>query len=140
MDRRLAFLTALLAFTGVALGAFGAHGLKNAFEGLADGAQRIGWWETGVRYQLFHTVAVGLTGVISWHVTNRFTAWAAGFFTAGVVVFSGSLYVMCLTGMRGLGAVTPVGGVFFLAGWVAFAVSARGLGRTKEMTARPGEP
>lgn len=140
MDRRLAFLTALLGFTGVALGAFGAHGLKTAFEGMADSAQRIGWWETGVRYQLFHVGAVGLTGVISWHVTNRFTAWAAGFFTTGIILFSGSLYVMCLTGATAMGIVTPIGGLFFLAGWIAFAVSARGLGRNKEMTARPGEP
>ncbi len=139
MDRRLAFLTAFLGFTGVALGAVGAHAVKGALEGLPDAAQRLAWWETGSRYHLLHTFAVGLIAVLSAHVTSRFPNYAAGLFTLGITLFSGSLYVMTLTGTRALGIVTPFGGVAFLAGWVALAFAARGLGRQKEAP-RPGEP
>ena len=140
MDRRLTFLTVLLGFTAVALGAFGAHGVKSALGDASDAAQRLAWWDTGARYHFFHALAVGLVAVQAAHVTNRFTTWAAALFTVGVVLFSGSLYVMCLTGVRALGAVTPLGGVAFLGGWIAMGLAARGLGRIKEMTARPGEP
>jgi uncharacterized membrane protein YgdD (TMEM256/DUF423 family) len=139
MDRRLAFLTAVLGFTGVALGAFGAHGLKGALEGLPDAATRLAWWETAARYHLMHTLATGLVAVLSAHVTSRFPRLAAWLFAAGVVLFSGSLYLMAVTGMNGLGAVTPLGGLCFLGGWVAFGLGARGLGRQKEAP-RPGEP
>jgi uncharacterized membrane protein YgdD (TMEM256/DUF423 family) len=139
MDRRLAFLTAFLGFTGVALGALGAHALKGVVDGLADSAQRLAWWETGARYHLFHALAVGLVAVLSAHVTSRFPKWTAGLFTLGIVLFSGSLYVMALTGVRTLGMVTPFGGLAFLAGWVSLAFGARGLGRQKEAP-RPGEP
>ncbi len=139
MDRRLAFLTAFLGFTGVALGALGAHAVKGAVEGLADSAQRLTWWEIGARYHLVHALAVGLVAVLSAHVSSRFPMWAAGLFTLGTFLFSGSLYVMALTGVRTLGMVTPLGGLCFLAGWLALGLGARGLGRQKEAP-RPGEP
>lgn len=139
MDRQLTFLTGLLGFTGVAFGALGAHGVKRVLEGLPDAAQRLAWWDLGARYHLVHALAVGLTAVLAAHVVGRFPKWAAGLFTAGVLLFSGSLYLMALTGTRALGAVTPFGGVAFLGGWVALALGARGLGRQKEAP-RPGEP
>lgn len=139
MDRRLAFLTAFLGFMGVALGALGAHAVKGAVLGLPDAVDRLAWWEVGARYHLFHAFAVGLVAVMSAHVTSRFPNLAAGLFTLGIILFSGSLYVMALTGVRTLGAVTPFGGVCFLAGWIALGLGARGLGRQKE-TPRPGEP
>ena len=139
MDRRLAFLTALLGFTAVALGAMGAHAVKGLVLGLPDAADRLNWWEIGARYHLIHTLAVGLVAVLSAHVTSRFPNIAAGLFTLGILLFSGSLYVMALTGVRTLGAVTPFGGLCFLAGWVALGFGARGLGRQKEAP-RPGEP
>ncbi len=139
MDRRLAFLTAFLGFTAVALGAMGAHGVKSAVLGLPDAMDRLGWWDTGAKYHALHAVAVGLVAVMSAHVTGRFAWLAAVFFTVGIVLFSGSLYVMALTGVRTLGAVTPFGGLAFLAGWLAFGFAARGLGRVKEAP-RPGEP
>lgn len=139
MDRRLAFLTAFLGFLGVALGALGAHAVKSAVLGLPDAADRLTWWEVGARYHLFHALAVGLVAVLSAHVTGRFPNLAAGLFTLGIILFSGSLYVMALTGARALGAVTPFGGIAFLAGWIALGLGARGLGRQKE-TPRPGEP
>ncbi len=139
MDRRLTFLTAFLGFTGVGLGALGAHAVKGVVLDLPDAAQRLGWWETAARYHLVHALAVGLVAVLSAHVTSQFPRWAAGLFTLGIVLFSGSLYVMTLTGLRTLGMVTPFGGLSFLAGWVALALGARGLGRQKEAP-RPGEP
>lgn len=139
MDRRLAFLTAFLGFTAVAFGAMGAHAVKGAVSGLPDAADRIAWWELGARYHLTHALAVGLVAVLSAHVTSRFPRWAAGFFSAGILLFSGSLYLMALSGVRTLGAITPIGGVGFLLGWLALALSARGLGRQQE-TPRPGEP
>jgi len=139
MDRRLALLTACLGFTGVALGALGAHAVKGAVLGLPDALERLGWWETAARYHLAHALAVGLVAVLSAHVAGRFPIIAAGLFTLGTILFSGSLYVMALTGARDLGAITPFGGVSFLAGWVALGLGARGLGRRKE-TPRPGEP
>lgn len=139
MDRRLTFLTAFLGFTAVALGALGAHAVKGAVLGLPDAAQRLGWWDVGAKYHALHAVAVGLVAVMSAHVTGRFPNLAAILFTLGTLLFSGSLYVMALTGAKTLGAVTPFGGFFFLAGWLAFGIAARGLGRTKEAP-RPGEP
>ncbi|MFO0594610.1 MAG: DUF423 domain-containing protein [Myxococcaceae bacterium] len=139
MDRRLGQLCAFLGFSGVAVGAFGAHGLKSMLEGAADQAQRLQWWETGARYHLVHALAVGLVAVLASHVTSRFPTWAAGLFTLGTLLFSGSLYVMGFTGMRALGAVTPFGGLCFLAGWVALGLGARGLGLQHE-NPRPGEP
>lgn len=140
MDRRLTLLAALLGFTGVAFGAMGAHGVKGLVETLPDAAQRLGWWETGARYHLFHALAVGLTAVLGGNVTSRFPWYAGLAFAIGTLLFSGSLYVMALTGLKGLGAVTPFGGLTFLGGWLAFAMAARGLGRLKETTPRPGEP
>ena len=139
MDRRLTFLTAFLGFTAVALGALGAHAVKGVVAGMPDAIDRLNWWEIGARYHLAHTLAVGLVAVLSAHVTSRFPNIAAGLFTLGIVLFSGSLYVMALTGVRTLGAVTPFGGAFFLAGWIALGFAARGLGRKGEAP-RPGEP
>ena len=139
MDRRLAFLTAFLGFTAVALGAFGAHGVKAAVLGLPDALERLAWWETAARYHAAHALAVGLAAVMSAHVAGRFASTTAVLFTIGILLFSGSLYVMALTGARTLGVVTPMGGLFLLAGWLAFGLAARGLGRVKEAP-RPGEP
>lgn len=138
MDRRLTFLTAFMGFTAVGFGAFGAHGLKRALENLPDAAQRLDWWDLAARYHLVHALALGLVAVVAGNVTSRFPAYAAGLFTLGTVLFSGSLYVMAATGMK-LGLVTPLGGLCYLAGWLALGVSARTLGRQKEAP-RPGEP
>jgi uncharacterized membrane protein YgdD (TMEM256/DUF423 family) len=138
MHRRLAFLTAFLGFTGVALGALGAHALKASLQDAPEVVKRLEWWELAARYHQLHALAVGLVAVLSAHVTSRFPAYAAGLFTSGIVLFSGSLYVMAVTGAR-LGLVTPLGGLAFMAGWVALGLGARGLGRQKEAP-RPGEP
>jgi uncharacterized membrane protein YgdD (TMEM256/DUF423 family) len=104
---------AALGFIGVALGAFGAHGLKTLLE--AKGTLAV--WETAVLYQLVHAVALLALGAL-----GRPAAWTARLWLAGVVVFSGSLYLLALTGVKWIGAITPVGGVALLAGWLVLVV------------------
>ena len=127
MNRSLVILCAVLGFTGVAFGAFGAHGLKTSLEGLSDGAQRLAWWETGSRYHLWHALAVGLAAAVSGQVRSPLPRVAAYFFLAGIVLFSGSLYVMGLTGIRSLGLITPFGGFAMLLGWAFLALAGRRL-------------
>jgi len=117
-------MAAVLGFTGVALGALGAHGLRSSLEGLPDAAQRLGWWETAARYHLVHALAVGFAAIVAAHSTGRAARVAAALFIAGIAVFSGSLYVMGVTGLKALGALTPVGGFAQLGGWVALALGA----------------
>ena len=110
--RGIALGGALLAGLGVALGAFGAHGLRDTLD-----AQALGWWETAVDYQMWHAVAlIALSAVRSVR-----TSLPAALIGAGTIVFSGSLYAMALTGVRWLGAVTPVGGLLMIAGWALLA-------------------
>jgi uncharacterized membrane protein YgdD (TMEM256/DUF423 family) len=107
---------ALFGFLAVALGAFGAHGL----EGRLSPAD-LATFETAVRYQMYHALALILVGATAATLPG-FRVRAAGWaFASGILVFSGSLYLLVLTGHRWLGAVTPLGGVAFLVGWAALA-------------------
>ncbi len=117
MDRRFVALGAILGLTGVAAGAFGAHGLKTKLA-----PDMLAVFETGVRYQLFHAVALLFVGLAADKL--RGSAAAGWLFLAGIVVFSGTLFALSTTGIRWLGAITPVGGVALLAGWAAIAWSA----------------
>ena len=108
-------LTALLGATGVALGAFGAHGLKDRL-----GPAGLATWQTAVEYHLIHAVA--LLALVLWNgATGRPIQPAAASFAVGIVLFSGSLYALALGGPRWLGPVTPLGGLAFLVGWLARA-------------------
>ena len=119
MTRTFFFLGALFGGLGVALGAFAAHALK---ERLPPGMLAV--FETGVRYQLFHAFAL-LAAALAWAQWGHPAAKAAGWcFAGGIVLFSGSLYVLALSGVRWIGAITPVGGVAFLAGWALLAWAA----------------
>jgi uncharacterized membrane protein YgdD (TMEM256/DUF423 family) len=112
---RVAGLTGAL---GVAIGAFGAHGLQDH----VDPAHIERWWNTGARYHLVHSAA--LLGVAAHPGKGTRAVWfAGGAFVLGVVLFSGSLYAMTLTGITKLGMITPLGGVSFIAGWVALALA-----------------
>lgn len=109
---------AIAAGIGVGLGAFAAHGLKARLS-----AEMLAIFETGVRYQLIH--AIGLLAV-AWAGDRWSCSWIAGAgwaFGIGIAVFSGSLYLLALTGTRWLGAITPLGGVAFLVGWALLAAA-----------------
>jgi uncharacterized membrane protein YgdD (TMEM256/DUF423 family) len=111
-------LAAILGFVGVALGAFGAHALRGRVA-----PEMIEVWKTGVLYHLLHTLA--LLGLAALGARAGRPRLVAGLFLGGIAVFSGSLYLLVLTGVRTWGAVTPIGGLAFMAGWIALAISAR---------------
>lgn len=117
--RRLLGIAALLGAAGVGLGAFGAHALEARLS-----ATDLATFETAVRYQMYHAAA--LVGLAAW--IDRAPAprllWAANAWLAGVTIFSGSLYLLVLTDTRWLGAVTPLGGVALIAGWLLVASQA----------------
>ncbi len=117
-------MTGANGFLAVALGAFGAHGLKKHLADAPDGALRLQWWQTATQYHLAHALALGLVAVLATHAAGRLPATAGWFFLAGILLFSGSLYTMTLTNIRPLGAVTPVGGLCLLAGWLLVTASA----------------
>ncbi len=127
MNRTLTLLASAVGFLGVALGAFGAHGVKRVLENAPDAVLRQGWWETGAKYQLVHALAIGLAAVLAAQVEGAGPRVAGWLFAAGITVFSGSLYLMTLTNVRVLGAVTPIGGLLLLAGWVMLGVGALSL-------------
>ena len=106
-----------LGFLSVALGAFGAH----AFKEFLNANNRLDTYETAVQYQMYHALALLLTGVVAMHLPKTDFSWVALCFLFGVVVFSGSLFLLCATGTRWLGAITPLGGLGFLAGWFLMA-------------------
>jgi uncharacterized membrane protein YgdD (TMEM256/DUF423 family) len=121
MDRTFVILGSIIMFFGVAAGAFGAHALANHFQNFPELEST---YNTAVRYQLIHGLALF---TIAWAVTRWPGSFmqAAGFlFIAGIILFSGSLYLLVLTGTRWLGAITPFGGVAFLAGWLALLIGA----------------
>ncbi|HSC58242.1 MAG TPA: DUF423 domain-containing protein [Gemmatimonadales bacterium] len=119
MDRTFAALGALSAGLAVAAGAFGAHALKGHLS-----AEDLAVFETGARYQMYHALALL---AVAW-AASRWpgpSVTAAGWlFVAGTILFSGSLYALALSGVRWLGAITPLGGVAFLAGWACLALGA----------------
>jgi uncharacterized membrane protein YgdD (TMEM256/DUF423 family) len=108
------------ALLAVALGAFGAHALKGRIA-----PEMLAVWHTGVEYHLFHALGLIAVGAVSAHLPDsaplRWSGWAM---LAGIVLFSGSLYALALSGERWLGAVTPIGGVAFLAAWALFVAAA----------------
>lgn len=124
MERTFLTLSAVLGFLAVALGAFGAHGLERLLEGAPDGTKRMEWWTTGAHYHLTHAIALGLVAWAASRSPGGATTLAGWAFVVGVTIFSGSLYVMTLTGVRWLGAITPIGGASLLVGWAALAFAA----------------
>ena len=119
MDRLFFTLGSLSAFIAVALGAFGAHALKARLD-----ADLLAVFETAVRYQLMHALALLATGWAAGRWPGRVLNASGWLFVAGTLLFSGSLVGLSLTGLRWLGAITPLGGVAWLAAWLCLAWSA----------------
>lgn len=120
MAKHYLMAAALSGFIAVALGAFGAHGLKQRLS-----ADLLAVYQTGVQYHFYHTFALLAVGLLMLHMpANNLLRWSGLLFIAGIVIFSGSLYVLSLTGVKWLGAITPLGGVAFLVAWLLLARAA----------------
>lgn len=128
MSRVFIILSGLLGLTAVALGAFGAHGLRSWLGTEPDGVQRLEWWNTAAQYHLTHALAVALAAWLAERDAGTAAVWAGWAFVLGVLLFSGSLYAMTLTGQSKLGMVTPFGGLLFLVGWGAVVFAGARLG------------
>ena len=115
MARNFAIWGAVLGFLAVALGAFGAHGLRERLS-----SDSMGIYQTGVQYHMIHALALLALAALADRV--RHVAVIGWLFVFGVLIFSGSLYLLAITGERWLGAITPLGGICFLAGWGTLAV------------------
>ncbi|WP_409277450.1 DUF423 domain-containing protein [Pseudomonas defluvii] len=119
MLRSFLLLAAFFGFTGVALGAFAAHGLKARLS-----SEYLAIFQTGVTYQLIHALALLAVALLATQLPGRLVGWAGGLFSLGIVLFSGSLYLLTLTGVGKLGIITPLGGTAFLAGWLCLGLTA----------------
>lgn len=108
----------LLALS-VGIGAFGAHGLKTILEA----NNRIETFETAVKYQFYHSFGIVILSLISKNITTKMVNPIGWLFLGGIIVFSGSLYILSLSGIRWLGAITPLGGVSFILAWLLMAFS-----------------
>lgn len=124
MLRQFLMLAAFFGFTGVGLGAFAAHGLKDRLS-----TEYLAVFHTGVNYQLIHALALLAIAVLSTQLSSRLVNAAGVMFCIGIVLFSGSLYLLTLSGVRVFGVITPFGGLAFLAGWACLGVAAWNLGK-----------
>ncbi|RJX83100.1 DUF423 domain-containing protein [Pseudomonas sp. LS-2] len=123
MLRTFLMLAAFFGFTGVALGAFAAHGLKNRLT-----PEYLAIFHTGVLYQLIHALAIFGVAILATQIQGRLVSYAGIAFTLGILLFSGSLYLLTLTGVSKLGIITPIGGLCFLIGWFILGWTAWRLG------------
>lgn len=114
------FLILGSSFAGlaVAIGAFGAHALKSVLEA----TNRVETFETGAKYQFYHALALIVLGLLMQKFDHRMFTWAGYGFVAGIILFSGSLYILSLSGVTKWGAVTPLGGIAFLIGWITLII------------------
>jgi len=117
MNNLFLVLAGVNGFIAVSLGAFAAHGLKSML-----GPDLLATFQTGVQYHMYHALALLAVGILVLQFPAQTGLRIAGYlFLAGILIFSGSLYVLALSGIRWLGAITPIGGVAFLAGWAMLA-------------------
>jgi uncharacterized membrane protein YgdD (TMEM256/DUF423 family) len=119
MDKTFLLIGALCGFLAVAFGAFGAHALRGRLS-----PEMLAVFETGVRYEMYHALAILAVGLMMARSGGWLFATAGWLFTAGIVLFSGSLYVLALSGVGMFGAITPIGGLLFLAGWACLLIAA----------------
>jgi uncharacterized membrane protein YgdD (TMEM256/DUF423 family) len=119
VDRTFLLIGSVAAFLGVALGAFGTHTLRGRVA-----PEMLAAFESGVRYQMYHAIAILIVGLVMGRMSGWLIQTAGWCFVAGIVLFSGSLYLLALSGVTILGAVTPLGGLAFLAGWACLAFAA----------------
>ena len=114
--RILLIIGSLFAALSVLLGAFGAHGLKNRLS-----IEDLAIFETAVRYQMYHALGILLMGVASFYLTEKLVSVPAYFLILGIIIFSGSLFLLVFTNLRWFGAITPIGGLCLIIGWLLLA-------------------
>lgn len=117
ISKPLLSIAAALGFLVVLFGAFGSHLLKDRLS-----PDLFTVWEVGVRYQMYHALAILALVILGGQISHALFPWAAWAFALGTIIFSGSLYLMALTGIRMLGAITPIGGTLLLIGWLLFFI------------------
>ena len=115
--REWIIIGAIFAGLSVLIGAFGAHGLKGKIS-----TEDLVIFEVGVRYQMYHAIALILLGLISASMSGKILTLPGIFFCSGIIIFSGSLYLMVLTNIRWLGAITPIGGALLIFGWLSLVL------------------
>ena len=115
MDRHITWIIigSVLAALAVSIGAFGAHGLKSKVS-----SEDLVIFETGFRYQMYHSLGLILIGILGFHYPSNIIQLPAILFLIGIIIFSGTLYLIPLTGLRWFGAITPIGGTALIAGWI----------------------
>lgn len=119
MAKTFLLIAVISGLMAVVIGAFGAHGLKHR---VAEDLLVV--YQTGVQYHFYHTLALLVVGILMLQYPQSVLLnWSGGLFVAGIVIFSGSLYLLALTGVRWLGAITPIGGLAFIAAWLTMAVA-----------------
>ena len=114
--KSLLIIGSVFAALAVLLGAFGAHGLKNRLS-----IEDLAIFETAVRYQMYHALGILLMGLASFDITEKLVSAPAYFLILGIIVFSGSLFLLVFTNLRWFGAITPIGGLCLIIGWLLFA-------------------
>jgi uncharacterized membrane protein YgdD (TMEM256/DUF423 family) len=124
-EKRLGVIACFFGFSGILLGAFGAHALKEKLP-----VEMLSIFETAVRYQMYHVVPLFFLSMNLKGTMSKSIAFSAWFFVIGVVIFSGSLYTLALSGVKAWGAVTPLGGLALMIGWLFLGI---GIIKTKEM-------
>ena len=109
---------AVFLLLAVSIGAFGAHGLKSLLT-----EELMQTFKTGVEYHFYHALGLLLVGILSLNMPSTMINWSAFFLSIGIIIFSGSLYILAITGIRWIGAITPIGGLSFIAGWICLFVA-----------------
>lgn len=118
MSKTILMTASIFLILAVAIGAFGAHGLKNHLSN-----EMFTIYKTGVEYHFYHALGLLLVGVLSMSMPSGYIKWSAIFLSIGIMLFSGSLYALAITGIKTLGAITPIGGLSFIAGWALLLIS-----------------
>ncbi len=116
-NRNILLAGAVFMALGVLLGAFGAHALKKILS-----PEMLVVYKTGVEYQFYHALGLLLIGLIGFRIESKWLRWSGIALVAGIILFSGSLYALSISGLKILGAITPIGGLSFVAGWICLAV------------------
>jgi len=116
-NRNILLAGAVFMALGALLGAFGAHALKKILS-----PEMLAVYKTGVEYQFYHAMGLLLVGLIGFHLESKWARWSALFMVVGIILFSGSLYALAISGIKILGAITPIGGLLFVASWVCLAI------------------